>query len=393
MKIFCFIDSLGSGGAQRQIVALGLGLKRRGNEIRFLMYHDDDHFLDILKENDIPYYVIRANSYIKRLFEVRRILRSGWQEVVLAFLGAPSFYAEIASIPDRAWLLIVGERLADPNMNQMWGRLLRQFHRFADVVVSNSHTNRMMLEFLFPFLEKKLCTIYNTVDLNRFQPTYHKEEDGVIGGSDYLSVVVFASYQRKKNMLNLAKAMNLVAKMNIDKRIVINWYGDMPADLSAYEETRQYIESKRLERMLYLNSSVKNVEKEMRKADVVGLFSFYEGLPNVICEGMACGKPILLSEVCDASNLVKDGINGYLCNPYSPEDMAEKIVRMATLNPDDRRQMGRESRLMSERLFKEEVVLERYEKIIMHSFVSKELNWPPDVPVSASVTVEHWYKK
>lgn len=390
MKILCFIDSLGSGGAQRQLVALGVGLKRRGHDVRFLMYHDDDHFLDMLKAYNITYNVIGVSSYIQRVFEVRKILRRGWQDVVLAFLEAPALYAEIASIPDRKWGLVVGERLANPNMKNIVGLLLRQFHRLADVVVSNSHTNRLMLKVLFPFLNQKSFTIYNVVDLERFSD---KEEEDGVGGSDYLSIVVFASYQRKKNMLNLAKAMNLVAKMNIDKRIVINWYGAMPAGPSAYEEVRQYIERKGLERVLYLHSSVKNVEKEMRKADVVGLFSFYEGLPNVICEGMACGKPILLSEVCDASNLVKDGINGYLCNPYSPEDMAEKIVRMATLNPDDRRQMGRESRLMSESLFKEEVVLERYEKIIMGSFVSKELNWPPDVPASASVTVEHWCKR
>ena len=39
MKILCVIDSLGSGGAQRQLVGLAIGFKERGHEVSFLVYH------------------------------------------------------------------------------------------------------------------------------------------------------------------------------------------------------------------------------------------------------------------------------------------------------------------------------------------------------------------
>lgn len=44
MKILCFIDSLGSGGAQRQHTALAVGIKKRGHPMQFLLYFPEAHF-------------------------------------------------------------------------------------------------------------------------------------------------------------------------------------------------------------------------------------------------------------------------------------------------------------------------------------------------------------
>ena len=44
MKILLLIDSLGSGGAQRQMVTLAALLKQRGQEVSFLLYADDGFF-------------------------------------------------------------------------------------------------------------------------------------------------------------------------------------------------------------------------------------------------------------------------------------------------------------------------------------------------------------
>lgn len=52
-RILCFIDSLGAGGAQRQLVNLAIGLKKRGYIVHFLVYHVDNFYLPILQENCI----------------------------------------------------------------------------------------------------------------------------------------------------------------------------------------------------------------------------------------------------------------------------------------------------------------------------------------------------
>ena len=43
-RILCFIDSLGAGGAQRQLVNLAFGLKKRDYIVSFLVYLVDDFY-------------------------------------------------------------------------------------------------------------------------------------------------------------------------------------------------------------------------------------------------------------------------------------------------------------------------------------------------------------
>lgn len=396
MKILCLIDSLGSGGAQRQLCTLAVGLKKRGHEVRFLVYHPDDHFLPLLQEAAIPCQVIPPCSYAQRVLAIRRILRQGCQDVVLAFLEASSLYAELAGIPGRRWALAVGERSANPGMAKGTKSRLRQFHRFADAVVCNSHTNRLMLEARFPFLKQKLATVYNTVDLDLFTSDSHRFQTVWKKNVGPFRIVVAASYQINKNVINVASALNRLKIMAGGPAVVVDWFGGMPADRSEFDRAVRYVDENGLGDLIRLHPATRDIAGEYAHADAIGLFSFFEGLPNVVCEGMACGKPVLASNVCDASNLVRDGENGFLCDPGSPPDIAEAILKMAALSKAERMQMGLESRRRAELLFAEDRVVERYEdiasRVVRHDPISADCSWPPNVPLSALRTVERWVR-
>ena len=361
MKILCFVDELGSGGAQRQLITMAKGLLRRGHEVRFLIYHPGGHFLPELEAAKIACVCIPKTGRVRRVLKVRRVLREGRQDVVLAFLEAPSLYAELAGLPFRKWGLVVGERSAHPETGTGWRRWLRWPHRFADAVVANSHTNRQMLEQAWPALRPRLHTIYNALDLNRFYPL-PVPRDGADPNSP-LRMVVVASYQRLKNMMGLAQALELLHQGG-GKAIVVDWYGGTAPDPEPLREAAAFIQAHGLTSTLRLHPPIREVEAEYQRADMVGLFSQYEGLPNVVCEGMACGKPIVMSDVCDARHLVEDGKNGLLCDPRSPASIAKAIRRMASLDPDQRLRMGLDSRRRAEALFDPEVCLGRYEQIL-----------------------------
>lgn len=391
MKLLCFIDSLGSGGAQRQLTTLGVGLKKRGHQVRFLVYHRHDHFLPLLQAADIPCQVIPPCSYWQRAVAVRRILRQGWQDVVLAFLAAPCLYAEMAQIPRQPWGLVAGERSADPGMRRGIGRWLRQFHRFADAVVCNSHTNRLMLEYGAPYLKLKLSTIYNIVDLQLFLPLLAAAEGS---HSNEFRIVVATSYQENKNMSGVAKALLCLKRNQRNPKIVVDWFGAVQPDPASFKSAERFVAENGLAESLRLHNATRDIAGEFSRADAIGLFSFFEGLPNVVCEGMACGKPILLSNVCDAGNLVRDGRNGFLCDPKSPESIAKAIKRLAALGDQERQQMGLESRRMAEEIFAEDVVVDHYERIL-EAAVRREpgqahCTWPSEVPDTAIQTVNRW---
>lgn len=83
------------------------------------------------------------------------------------------------------------------------------------------------------------------------------------------------------------------------------------------------------------------VSEEMRKADIFLLPSRMEGLPRVVQEAMACGLPVVTTDVGGTRELVQHLESGYLC-PVNDRmvDVMENWVRTLVEMPSQREAMG-----------------------------------------------------
>jgi glycosyltransferase involved in cell wall biosynthesis len=77
-------------------------------------------------------------------------------------------------------------------------------------------------------------------------------------------------------------------------------------------------------------------------ADISVTPTLYEGLPLVILEAMACGKPIVASNVAEVPQVVRHGENGFLVPPRDPEAMVNAILEI--YNKDLFKSMGDKSK-------------------------------------------------
>jgi D-inositol-3-phosphate glycosyltransferase len=76
--------------------------------------------------------------------------------------------------------------------------------------------------------------------------------------------------------------------------------------------------------------------------------SYYESFGMVALEAMACGTPVIASDVGGLSLNVADGFNGYLVDSGDVEELAYKITLLLTQD-ELRRHLGRQARLWAER--------------------------------------------
>ncbi|MBF0583316.1 MAG: glycosyltransferase, partial [Magnetococcales bacterium] len=86
---------------------------------------------------------------------------------------------------------------------------------------------------------------------------------------------------------------------------------------------------------------------------------FNEGIPNSLIEPMACGKPVVATDIDQVSELVVDGVNGFLVPPGNAMALANALDRLVT-DPSLRRQMGQAARRTVEERFSFTVALDRY---------------------------------
>ncbi|MBI4056666.1 MAG: glycosyltransferase family 4 protein [Elusimicrobia bacterium] len=86
-------------------------------------------------------------------------------------------------------------------------------------------------------------------------------------------------------------------------------------------------------------------------ADVFVLPTISEGLSNATLEAMACGLPVLVSQVSGTQELVQEGKQGLLFHPFHSEEVVKHLLDIQR-NPDKRSEMGRNAR---------ELVREKYD--------------------------------
>tara|TARA_Y100001960_G_scaffold1744_1_gene1960 strand:- start:104 stop:1237 length:1134 start_codon:yes stop_codon:yes gene_type:complete len=91
-------------------------------------------------------------------------------------------------------------------------------------------------------------------------------------------------------------------------------------------------------------------------AHVVCLPSYREGLPKVLLEAAACGKPIVATDVPGCREVVREGENGLLVPVRDAKALSEALSCMIK-NPELRAQMGRRSRAIVLKEFSSEKVI------------------------------------
>jgi glycosyltransferase involved in cell wall biosynthesis len=364
MKILCLIEDLGAGGAQRQLVNLALKLKALGNDVSCLTFFHKDFYLQTIQDAGITYTCIPIKNPLKRIINFRQFIRTGQYDVVIAFLGIPAFLAELAAIPSKKWKLIVGERSANPAiLSSTKSRILRLFHLVADHIVANSYTNMKMVRKVNPFLSDKKChVIYNALDLEKYKPP----TDFQFKKENIVRILIAASYRRLKNLMGLIEAVHLLSA-DEKLRLRIDWYGDRSHNKNPdfiLTQAEQRITELNLNAVFTLHPATMQLEEKIQQADVVGLFSYFEGLPNFICEGMACGKPVLTTAVSDLPNLIKDEKNGKLCEPFNSSSITEGIRYFLNTKPEVLERMGQLNRKKATELFDQETVFNEYQKLM-----------------------------
>lgn len=349
--------SLGSGGAERQMVTLARLLKLKGHEVTFVCYLKDDFYRHILDIENIPILWIETKYYLERIIQIRKFIRNGRYDAVISFLETPNFLNNISGIGGKSWKIITGERSSKENtFKSLRGKILAWFQRYSDAIVCNSNKAKNMWLNYHPRYSEKLTTIYNIADLPEINTDYTIKEEGK------LNITVAASFQYLKNPIYLIHALSLL-RNDYEKKIKIKWYGKKDFKGSVYENCYDLIKKYKLENTIELYDESKDIANAMKKSDMVALFSRVEGLPNAICEGMSLGKPIIMTKVSDYEELVDDS-NGVICNGDDIESIKNALVISINLSEKTLIDMGKNSKLKALNLFSSNIIVNKWINII-----------------------------
>lgn len=335
-KVLILSKNLQAGGAERQLVYTAVMLNRIC-DVSFVVYERKGVFLEELEDCGIPVITFIMNSIWRSSRELRRYIKLNNIDTVLSYLPECNLISELSALPYKSWRIIAGARSANPAfVSNPHLRVYYYAHLLADLVISNSETNkRDILKVNKLLSERKVQVVYNIFRpitcLSTYEPFMNNR----------INIVVAANYRNVKNLDGVLKGLALLDE-NHKRGLHIDWYG-LEIDESMSEGIR-FIQDSGLGEVITLHSSTVNVAEVYNKADVVGLFSHYEGLPNSLCEALIYGKMVICTPVSDMPLLLRNTHN-IVCRDDSPEAISKGFVQLMMI---DRRQIvstGRENKL------------------------------------------------
>jgi glycosyltransferase involved in cell wall biosynthesis len=165
------------------------------------------------------------------------------------------------------------------------------------------------------------------------------------------------SFFEFKGILEFAASLSLILKNN-QSRAIIMGSGDLEDEIEEIfvnnniqnkVELRGWIENKELPR--YLN--------DMK---IVVVPSYYEGLPNIVLESMACGCIVVATPVGGIPDVIKDGETGFIMENNSPECIAKNVIR--ALEYPNLDEIVENARKLIEKEYTYEAAVERYREIL-----------------------------
>lgn len=356
------IDSFGSGGAQRQIVSLALGLANRGHRVEFHTYYALDHFLPMVQAANIPVRITRkrgrfSTAPIRGLISHARAMEA---DAMIAFLRTPAINAEIAGLALPNCKIVVAERASIPNGALRKSFVLsQQFHRFADAVTVNSRdTGRRMTE-AFPWVGKKLHHI-----VNGFALTDTKPRNGTCVAP--LTLLTLASINRNKDALSLARALRICVQ-DRGLSVQINWAGEptlIQGTCPEKEATDAYLQEHGLKDHWTWLGVVSDTEARLSQCDALIHTSLSEGFSNAVAEALLNCTPVIVGRINDQPDLVEASQAGLLFDAGDAESIADTICQFHALSDHARAQMSLKARDYAERNLSIEAMIDAYETLL-----------------------------
>lgn len=350
-----------SGGIGTSILNLSKGLIHAGHEVFVFVYGQNED--EVFVENGITYYRIK-NVKLKGLSrlltqkKIEKLINSLVKKNKIDIVEAPDWTGITSNIKPNCPVVI---RLngSDTYFCHLDNRPVKFWNKFhekraiqnADALLSVSQYTADVTKELFS-LQRDFTIIPNCIDINKFSTEgASKVEENTI--------LYFGTLIRKKGLLELPSIFNEVYKNNKQVKLIL--IGRDSSDIilgnsSTWSMMQSLFDTDALQNVNYLGSvSYDKIKAHISSAAVCVFPTFAEALPVSWIEAMALKKAIVASDIGWATEVIDDGINGFLVNPKNHKEYADKVLELLG-NKELRNRFGIEARKKVEQKFSVEVV-------------------------------------
>lgn len=335
MKILHIINSLGSGGAEK-LLESSLPKMQQNKDITveiLILTNKNNVFEKKLLKNDIK--VLNNNLNVRNpinILKIIKILKKNEYDVIHAHLFPTLYWVAIASkfIGNVKTKYIYTEHSTYNKRRKF--TLLKSvekfiYNSFDKIICITEDTKTNLINWLnLSRNDSKIITIENGIDVEKFDKALPFERATLIPSVNEESIFLcmVSRFSEQKDHNTLIRSLKFLPN---------NYHLLLVGKGKRYQELINLTAELLLEDRVHFLGFRDDPEKILKASDLIILSSNWEGFGLAALEGMAAGKPVLVSNIEGLSSVV--GEAGFIFNQGDSGDLARKIKKIISLNQDE----------------------------------------------------------
>jgi L-malate glycosyltransferase len=324
------INGYSLAGAEKLVFDLVTGIDKKKFEVLVcsigpIRYEIEEKICKDLQEKGIKTLVLGKPANKRRIeavLKLRKYLKENNITILHTHCQSPDFYGKFSAFLARTPLVystihnVAGyHAIHESILNKLTIRY---------VAISETVRQYAVSDLSIP--SGKIEVIYNAVDAQRFSPialdkNAKLQELGVPIGRKIVTTV--GTCQERKGHHYLIDAAEQVVKNSPDTHFLI--VGDTSADYDFTGRIKDMVNDRKLQDRISLTGKRTDISEILSVSDIFVLPSLWEGLPIALLEAMASGVPVIATNVGSNSEVVVNGVNGFIVPQKDSPLLAQRI--------------------------------------------------------------------
>jgi glycosyltransferase involved in cell wall biosynthesis len=329
LKVLLLTRSLNAGGAERQLVILAKSLHSRGIPVTVMVFYGDGPFRPELDEAGVQVIDLKKSGrwdVIRFAFRMVQSVREFRPDVIYSFMGANIIATCLKPLLGKT-KIVWGVRSSDMDLSyydwlsRFFDHIAISLSRFADAIICKSERGQEHIRRQ-GYANSAIAFIPNGIDLARFMHTASSRQARRSGWDvpeERVVLGIMARIDGMKDHTTLLEAVKRALEVHPKVRLVCVGSGDE----TLHERLMQQTLSLGIQYSVHWVGHSCEPVKDYSAFDVLVSSSMTEAFPNVIGEAMACGLPVVATDVGDCRRIVGDC--GWIVPPKDPEALAAAI--------------------------------------------------------------------
>lgn len=330
MKVLHIINNLGSGGAEKLLEDLiPLMNKMENVEADILLLTDEKNvFYDSVINKGVKVDVVKyRNMYdVRNIFEIKKYIVYGDYDIVHSHIFPTQYWVSLSRlfIRNKKIKFITTEHSThNRRREKFYFRYIDKliYSQYDSIISITEKTRDNLINWIDPKRKKidKHIVIENGVDIEKIKAALPYKKNELIKGitENTKLICMVGRFSEAKDQPTLIKA---VSKLSEEIHLLLVGEGPLMGD------NKKLAEEIGISDRVHFLGFRQDIPRILKTVDIVVLSSHWEGFGLAAVEGMAAGKPVVVSDVEGLRDVVKDKESRFILR--SDEDLSDKITNM-----------------------------------------------------------------